>query len=110
MKLLGAFFLFVNAIVPFAVQAQTQIPLIDIRSVDPGIIVDLRYATPNNFTKHTLYPPGTAALIRPEVAARLASANRFLLRYQYRLKIWDAYRPRSAQIDASYSTCFFTIV
>jgi D-alanyl-D-alanine dipeptidase len=51
-----------------------------------------------------LYPSNTRAVIRPEVAQRLAAASRFLKRYDYRLKIWDAYRPRDAQIalwDAS---------
>lgn len=73
------------------------IPVVNIRDVDPTIVVDLRYATPNNFTGHALYPPNTQALIRPEVAQRLATANQFLRRHDYRLKIWDAYRPRSAQ-------------
>jgi zinc D-Ala-D-Ala dipeptidase len=85
---------------PCFLQAQKiAIPLVDIRAVDPTIIIDLRYATPDNFTRHVIYPPGTAALIRPEVAARLVVAQRFLQRYQCSLKIWDAFRPRSAQAE-----------
>lgn len=76
-----------------------QIPLIDIRAVDPTIVVDLRYASPNNFMHRPIYPPDTRALIRPEVAQRLAVAQRVLKRYDCRLKIWDAYRPRDAQIE-----------
>jgi len=90
--------LIIAAIAPtFSSKAQTQIPLVDVRSADPTIAVDLRYATPNNFTGRPLYPAGTPALIRPEVAQRLAIANQFLRRHDYRLKIWDAYRPPSAQ-------------
>jgi D-alanyl-D-alanine dipeptidase len=77
--------------------AQTTIPLIDIRAVDPTIVVDLRYAAANNFSRRPLYAAGTVALIRPEVAPRLAAAQAFLRRYQYQLKIWDAYRPKSVQ-------------
>lgn len=77
--------------------AQTTIPLVDIRAVDPTIVVELRYAGSNNFSGRALYPAGTTALVRPEVAPRLAAAQAFLRRYQYQLKIWDAYRPRSVQ-------------
>jgi D-alanyl-D-alanine dipeptidase len=57
----------------------------------------LRYAGPNNIAHRALYPPGTKALTRPEVARSLAAAQRILQRYDYSLKIWDAYRPTSAQ-------------
>src|ERR1041385_8395897 len=70
-------------------------PLVDIRSVDPTIIVDLRYAGQNNLVGYPLYPRGTCALARPEVASGLAAAQVFLRRYQFGLKIWDAYRPVS---------------
>ena len=68
-------------------------PLVDIQSVNPTIMVDLRYAGPNNLVKHPLYPQGMRALARSEVASALTTAQTFLHRYQYGLKIWDAYRP-----------------
>src|SRR4029450_1683694 len=68
-------------------------PLVDIRSVDPTILVELRYAGQNNLVGYPLYPRGTCALVRPEVASGLAAAQAFLRRYQFGLKIWDAYRP-----------------
>jgi D-alanyl-D-alanine dipeptidase len=77
----------------------SKLELVDIRSVDSSIVVELRYATPNNLTGHALYPPGTRALVRPEVAQRLAIAQQFLRRHKHGLKIWDAYRPRSVQIQ-----------
>jgi D-alanyl-D-alanine dipeptidase len=76
--------------------AQTAHPLVDIKSVDPTIRVELRYAGRNNLTGHSLYPLGTPALVRPEVASGLAAAQAFLRRYQYQLKIWDAYRPMAS--------------
>src|SRR5215470_6848283 len=66
---------------------------VDVRSVDPTIIVELRYAGRNNLLGQPLYPHGTRALARREVALGLARAQAFLRRYQYGLKIWDAFRP-----------------
>ena len=71
--------------------------LVDVRSVDPTITVDLRYAGRNNFLRHSLYPRGTHALARPEIVSALAVAQSFLRRYQYGLKIWDAYRTHVRQ-------------
>lgn len=71
--------------------------LVDIQSVDPTIVVELRYAGRNNFLRQPLYPLGTRALSRPEVASALAVAQAFLHRYRYGLKIWDAYRPVPVQ-------------
>jgi D-alanyl-D-alanine dipeptidase len=72
-------------------------PLVDIRSVDPTIVVELRYAGRNNLVGYPLYAQGRYALARPEVASGLAAAQAFLRRYQFGLKIWDAYRPVAVQ-------------
>ena len=79
--------------------AQTTIPLVDIKSVDPTIVIELRYAGTNNLAGRALFPPGTPALVRPEVALRLVAAHAYLRHYNYGLKIWDAYRPRSVQMQ-----------
>jgi len=73
--------------------------LVDIRSIDPTIVVDLRYATSRNLIGRPLYPPGLPALVRPTTAARLAEAQRILRARGYGLKIWDAYRPMAAQME-----------
>src|SRR6266480_1264823 len=65
--------------------------------INPKIVVELRYAGNNNLVKHPLYPQGTRALARPEVAAALTKAQTTLRHYQYGLKIWDAYRPAAVQ-------------
>ena len=70
---------------------------VDIKSVDPTILVELRYATPNNFTRRPLYRADMPAMVRLSVARRLAVAQKFLEKRGYGLKIWDAYRPRAAQ-------------
>jgi zinc D-Ala-D-Ala dipeptidase len=80
-----------------SLKANAQAILVDVRSVDPTITVELRYAGKRNFLRHSLYPRGTHAVARPEVASGLAAAQSFLRRYQYGLKIWDAYRPVAVQ-------------
>lgn len=78
---------------------ERKLELLDIQSVDPSIVIELRYAGRNNLTGRALYPPGTRAVVRPEVAQRLSIAQRFLRRCAHGLKIWDAYRPRSVQVQ-----------
>lgn len=75
----------------------TNIRLADIKSADSTIVVELRYAGKNNIAGRSLYPRFTRAMVRPEVIPRLVAAHKFLRNYNYRLKIWDAYRPASVQ-------------
>src|SRR5215471_21566511 len=79
------------------INANAEGPLVDIQSVDPTIVVELRYAGNNNFLRHPLYPQGMRARVRPEVAAALSNAQTLLRDYGYGLKIWDAYRPVNVQ-------------
>jgi zinc D-Ala-D-Ala dipeptidase len=76
---------------------ELKLDLVDIKSVDPSIVIELRYAGTHNPMHRPLYPPSMAALIRPSVAQQLARAQKFLRPYKYGLKIWDAYRPKSVQ-------------
>jgi zinc D-Ala-D-Ala dipeptidase len=95
------------AMAAMTIDANAGDSLVDVRSVDPTIMVELRYAAPNNLLGHPLYPYRTRALARTEVAAALAKAQAFLRRYQYGLKIWDAYRPVAVQAKlwgASHNT------
>ena len=68
--------------------------LVDIRSVDPTIVVELRYAGKRNLARRPLYPRNMPALVRPAVALQLAEAQAILRRKGLGLKIWDAYRPK----------------
>lgn len=79
------------------VEAPKDGDFVDIRSIDPTILVELRYATPNNFTRRPLYRADMPAMVRLSVARRLAVAQKFLEKRGFGLKIWDAYRPKAAQ-------------
>ena len=62
----------------------------------PGVVLDLRYATTNNITGKALYPEAKAYL-RQETIRKLRRVARDLREEGYRLVIWDAWRPASAQ-------------
>jgi zinc D-Ala-D-Ala dipeptidase len=74
-----------------------EFKLVDIKSVDPSVVIELRYAGTHNPLHRRLYPPSMRALIQPSVAKQLVGAQNFLRSYKYGLKIWDAYRPKSVQ-------------
>ncbi|MBN7274834.1 D-alanyl-D-alanine dipeptidase [Ligilactobacillus pobuzihii] len=68
----------------------------NVQKLDPDIIVDLRYATTNNFTGEVVYDFSTA-IARTGTAKKLAVASSIVKEQGYRLKIWDAFRPTKAQ-------------
>lgn len=70
--------------------------LVDVTSVIPDVVLDIRYATTANFTGTVLYPVAVCKL-RRAVAERLARAAARLRTQDRRLLIWDCYRPRSIQ-------------
>jgi len=64
-----------------------------------GIAVDLRYATPNNFTGRDLYSPFDCAWLHREAADALERAVAWLARYApgYTALVLDALRPQRVQ-------------
>ena len=85
--------------VDVASDSAARVHLIDIRLVDPTIMVDARYATPSNFTGAPL--PGyetNRALMRREAAAALARVQKRARNEGVALKVFDAYRPVRATL------------
>ena len=70
---------------------------VNLHDLAPTIRIELRYATSKNIAHSPLYPCGMQPIVRAGVARRLIAAATTLRRYNCRLKIWDAYRPRAAQ-------------
>lgn len=62
----------------------------------PGIALDIRYATTNNFTGKVLYPSARCFLRRP-VADKLRAVQQDLAPMGYGLKVFDGFRPLSVQ-------------
>jgi D-alanyl-D-alanine dipeptidase len=73
-----------------------RIPVVDVRSMAPDVVVEMRYAGNDNFTRKRIYDCGRCFL-RPETAAKVADAQRELRKRGISLKMWDCYRPLSAQ-------------
>lgn len=70
---------------------------VDLQDIAPSIVVDMPYATADNFTGKIVYPENPRALLRKPVAEALAKVQADLRKDGLSLKIWDAYRPFSIQ-------------
>jgi zinc D-Ala-D-Ala dipeptidase len=66
--------------------------LVELIKFDPTIRLDLRYATPNNFTGHTLYGQARA-FMAADAAAALIRAHARAKAEGFGFTIFDAYRP-----------------
>jgi D-alanyl-D-alanine dipeptidase len=79
--------------------------LVDIRTRAPGIALDIRYATSNNFTGRPV--PGyeaAACYLLPPVADALAKVERQLRSQGHALQVHDCYRPvRSVQAFVAWA-------
>src|SRR4051794_39450609 len=71
--------------------------MINVRALCPTISVELRYATARNGVGRAVYPRGARCLLRRGTAERLCRVQHRLERGGLGLKVWDAYRPLSAQ-------------
>ncbi len=72
-------------------------PLVDGTEAVKDLVVDMKYATPDNFLKRKVYPDGARCLLLPDAAQRLAKAADTLRKQGYRLKVYDCYRPIAVQ-------------
>lgn len=72
---------------------------VNLALADSTLIIDLRYATANNFTKKILYDSLSIAYLHPLAAEKLIKAHQLLkVRYPFfRFLILDAARPLSVQ-------------
>lgn len=70
--------------------------LVLLTDLDDSFIIDLRYATSDNFFKKCFYPE-QACVIRRETGEKLVKANQIFREKGYTIKVWDAYRPLSIQ-------------
>lgn len=73
--------------------------LVDVQRLDSSIRVHLVYSTPDNFAGRILYPDIHKAFLLPQLAQKIAAAQRELqsMRPDLTLVILDAVRPLSVQ-------------
>ncbi|GBE67955.1 D-alanyl-D-alanine dipeptidase [Mycobacterium sp. MFM001] len=87
-----------NADVPPVSPKAQAAGLVDVRSVVPDAVIDLRYATSNNFTGAALYPADARCLVHESMASGLATAANVLRQQGQTLVFWDCYRPHAVQV------------
>lgn len=80
-----------------SIQQNAAKQLIDLEKFIPGIVLDIRYATANNFTGEQIYNLSKAYARKP-VAEALKKAQAELKLKGYGIKIYDAYRPYAATV------------
>lgn len=85
------------AVPPVSPQAMAA-GFVDVRSVVPDAVVDLRYATANNFVGVPLYPAGARCLVHESLAPGLRAAAAALRAQGATLVFWDCYRPHEVQV------------
>ena len=87
-----------DAGVPPVSAAARAAGFVDVRSVVPDAIVDLRYATANNFAGVQLYPADARCLVHESLAPGLATAAAALRAQGFTVVFWDCYRPHEVQV------------
>lgn len=80
----------------FASEGNAQHELVNLKSLSTNFDYEIRYATPNNFMKETLYPCAEC-LLQPEIAKALVEANDYFIKKGYKIKLFDCYRPLDIQ-------------
>ncbi|OFY85590.1 MAG: hypothetical protein A3F72_10510 [Bacteroidetes bacterium RIFCSPLOWO2_12_FULL_35_15] len=73
--------------------------LIDVKTIDSTIVVDLKYSTTDNFLNYDMYDDFDKCYLQPDVAEKLKKASSYLRSKfsYYRIIVFDAVRPRSIQ-------------
>jgi zinc D-Ala-D-Ala dipeptidase len=89
---------FASPPVPPVSDAAQAAGLVDVRTVVPDAVIDLRYATPNNFVGVPLYPADARCLVHESMAQGLAAAAAVLRPRGEVLAFWDCYRPHDVQV------------
>src|SRR5688572_4195081 len=80
-----------------SVKVNPEKELIDLEKFIPSLVLDIRYATTNNFTKEKIYTLAKAYARKP-VAESLRKIQADLKAQGLGIKIFDAYRPYKATV------------
>lgn len=81
------------------VQQDSSQKMVELKTLMPAIVYDLRYAGENNFMHRRMYEKGTkSTFLRLPVARALQEVERELATKGMGIKIFDAYRPYSVTV------------
>jgi zinc D-Ala-D-Ala dipeptidase len=79
-----------------SIRALPDTAWVELVRLDPSFVLDIKYATADNFTKQVLYDC-PRCFLRKKVAIDLLAAHEQVKKAGYRMKIFDGYRPLSVQ-------------
>ena len=77
------------------IKENPALEMVDLRTLKPPIIFDLKYATTDNFMHEILYPPLRTTWLRKPAAEALEKAAKEFALLNLGIKVFDAYRPYS---------------
>lgn len=82
-----------------------SINLVDVKHINANILVDLKYATNDNFMHRVLYDTLRHAFLNKEIAERLSNCQNYLDSIQpgFHLLVFDAVRPLGVQSEMWFS-------
>lgn len=83
------------ALLTMASKQDSMFRMVSLTRIAPGIVIDLRYATRQNFTERKLYRNSDDTYLRLPAARAIEEVQKVLAAKGLGLKIWDAYRPYS---------------
>lgn len=79
-----------------AIRRDSAQRMVELHSLSPDLVYDLRYATDRNFTGRVLYEQGARTYLRLLPARALAAAQDSLRKLGLGILVFDAYRPHAA--------------
>lgn len=80
------------------VEKNPNLELVDIKKAIPSVVLDIRYATKDNFMKQVMYKQARAFARKP-VVEKLKLIQAILKKKGYGLKIYDGYRPYAVTVS-----------
>ncbi len=81
-----------------SVAKNPELELVDIKAAIPSVVLDIKYATTDNFMKEVMYKEARAFARKP-VVDQLIKIQAELKKNGYGLKIYDGYRPYAVTIS-----------
>ncbi len=69
---------------------------VNLKNYSSSFVYDMKYATPDNFLKESVYPC-QECFLRVKTIKSLLEANAAFLAKGYRIKLYDCYRPKAIQ-------------
>lgn len=81
-----------------AVKTNPNLELVEIKKVIPTVVLEIKYATKDNFMRQVMYKQARAFARRP-VVEKLKLIQAELSKKGYGLKIYDAYRPYAVTVS-----------